>query len=407
MKLSSLPLLTFLLAFASLASATFTTSNFHKDDSGLGNGGHPALNATKSIDYEAILRKFIGDKGHGENNRCPKVWPRAEWRTLTKEQQESWIKATWCLSARPSMLVGTETHLDGRRTSLLDDFVAIHVRLFYTTHYQASFLPWHRLYVHARDLAMRRECGFTGPFPYWDWSLDADVGQVQHSPVLSNAHGISGNGSSPDGTVTSGPFAYLPLSYRNGDEKNESRLDLEPHYLTRAFRVNEIANPQFPTFHEADSSAAIHRLLMTGTSPVNFTTFATALEGVRKDFEVVNPGLHGGVHRAIGGDMMHSHSPNDPVLFLHHANLDRLWWLWQNGITADRSGATATSVNKTDLSSQFWAYSGNTVEYDVDPTGGPRASLFDIQTLEGLYVPNVETYKLMDIERPPLCYTYV
>jgi len=39
---------------------------------------------------------------------------------------------------------------------------------------------------------------------------------------------------------------------------------------------------------------------------------------------------HGGVHNAICGDMCNMHSPNDPLFFLHHANVDRLWWKWQN-----------------------------------------------------------------------------
>jgi tyrosinase len=39
---------------------------------------------------------------------------------------------------------------------------------------------------------------------------------------------------------------------------------------------------------------------------------------------------HDGVHNAIGGDMGTARSPNDPVFFLHHANIDRLWTEWQS-----------------------------------------------------------------------------
>jgi hypothetical protein len=31
----------------------------------------------------------------------------------------------------------------------------------------------------------------------------------------------------------------------------------------------------------------------------------------------------------VGGEMMFSTSPNDPVFFLHHCNIDRLWAEWQ------------------------------------------------------------------------------
>jgi len=42
-------------------------------------------------------------------------------------------------------------------------------------------------------------------------------------------------------------------------------------------------------------------------------------------------GIHNGVHRAVGGDMAGSASPSDPLFFLHHANIDRLWATWQAG----------------------------------------------------------------------------
>jgi Common central domain of tyrosinase len=41
--------------------------------------------------------------------------------------------------------------------------------------------------------------------------------------------------------------------------------------------------------------------------------------------------IHGNVHNAVGGDMRTAHSPTDPVFYLHHANVDRLWARWQTG----------------------------------------------------------------------------
>jgi hypothetical protein len=37
------------------------------------------------------------------------------------------------------------------------------------------------------------------------------------------------------------------------------------------------------------------------------------------------------VHIAIGGDMTSASSPTDPLFFMHHANVDRLWYKWQEG----------------------------------------------------------------------------
>ncbi|KAL9939804.1 hypothetical protein V8E36_001621 [Tilletia maclaganii] len=131
--------------------------------------GHPNLSVTKSIPYTGILMKYIASKGLDEANTCPKIYPRSEWRKLTPTKQQSWINATWCLASRPLVLGGTESHLYGRRTSLLDDFTLVHIRTFHETHYSSTFLflPSHRWFVHARDMAMRKECGFDGPLLYW------------------------------------------------------------------------------------------------------------------------------------------------------------------------------------------------------------------------------------------------
>ena len=52
--------------------------------------------------------------------------------------------------------------------------------------------------------------------------------------------------------------------------------------------------------------------------------------------------IHGNVHNAVGGDMRTAHSPADPVFYLHHANVDRLWAQWQTGPhAADPTNASA------------------------------------------------------------------
>ncbi len=39
--------------------------------------------------------------------------------------------------------------------------------------------------------------------------------------------------------------------------------------------------------------------------------------------------IHNNVHLAVGGTMGGASSPADPLFFLHHANVDRLWADWQ------------------------------------------------------------------------------
>jgi tyrosinase len=50
-----------------------------------------------------------------------------------------------------------------------------------------------------------------------------------------------------------------------------------------------------------------------------FLAFQSTLEGA----------VHASVHNAVGGTMASASSPADPLFFLHHANIDRIWSEWQ------------------------------------------------------------------------------
>ncbi|PYV09693.1 MAG: hypothetical protein DMG07_22580 [Acidobacteria bacterium] len=59
--------------------------------------------------------------------------------------------------------------------------------------------------------------------------------------------------------------------------------------------------------------------LAAANAMTTFRAFQATLEGP----------VHGLVHNALGGDMGSSASPTDPLFWLHHANLDRIWAIWQ------------------------------------------------------------------------------
>ena len=60
----------------------------------------------------------------------------------------------------------------------------------------------------------------------------------------------------------------------------------------------------------------------------------------RKTFE----GLHGNIHIWVGGSMFPMTSPNDPIFFLHHCYVDRVWDRWQipHGFDYPADGAITT-----------------------------------------------------------------
>ncbi|KAF7364338.1 Tyrosinase central domain-containing protein [Mycena sanguinolenta] len=259
-----------------------------------------------------------------ESRLCARPAIRQEWRTLSNEQKLEYITAVQCLHRLPGI-----SHLQGAKTRF-DDFAAVHVVSAGAIHHVGHFLPWHRRFLHVHEIALREECGFEGALPYWDWSLDVASGRsLSESPVFDPVYGFGGNGldiadyngsfenhtlmvaagwvapGAGGGCVTDGPFAEFMLSVGPG-------LNITDHCLSRAINDN---------MQKFLSPARVAELMPLTT----FEEFRIEIEGtpVTKTFRV-----HDGGHIAVGGDMQRFSSPNDPLFYLHHAFLDKIWWDW-------------------------------------------------------------------------------
>jgi len=75
----------------------------------------------------------------------------------------------------------------------------------------------------------------------------------------------------------------------------------------------------------------------------------------------------------------------DPLFFLHHAQMDRLWWQWQ----------------QADPKKRLRDYSGRAVVDNVERT----AKLGDTLSFGGLGT-DVSASEVMNTEAWPLCYRY-
>ncbi|KAJ6534938.1 tyrosinase, partial [Mycena capillaripes] len=246
-------------------------------------------------------------------------------RVLSNEQKLEFITAVQCLHQLPGI-----SHLQGAKTRY-DDFVAVHVVLTENIHNVGHFLPWHRRFLNVYEAALREECGFQGALPYWNWSQDVGSGRpLAESPVFDPIYGFGGNGADiPDyaqkfgrhsrlssagwvapgaggGCVTDGPFASFMLSVGPG-------INVTNHCMTRAINDN---------MRQFLSPARVADLAL----PTTFEEFRIELEGtpVTETMRV-----HDGGHNAVDGEMGDRYSsPGDPLFYLHHAFLDKLWWDW-------------------------------------------------------------------------------
>lgn len=161
----------------------------------------------------------------------------------------------------------------GMPSPTYQEFVQIHIDAMDTpaghmwgAHGGANFLSWHREYL-AKIEARLIAINPLVTIPYWDWVTDRTA---------------------------------IPAALTNP-------ADLAIWGITRgaSFNGNSLA------------SAAQLNTLLAG---INFDMFRDTLEAAP---------FHNRLHVLVGGTMVSSASPSDPLFWLHHAFIDKIWADWQ------------------------------------------------------------------------------
>jgi tyrosinase len=239
------------------------------------------------------------------------------------------------------------------------------------------FLPWHRFYLFYFEEACRKvladardPAAESFALPYWDWSKDQTLPAAfrKSGSVLRNS--TRGNNAQPS---------------RGNPKKIGS---------------------------EFVGTATIDRLLKTD----NFYTFASGparTQRGRGTTGVLEGTPHNRVHVYVDGDMATFLSPKDPIFWLHHCNVDRLWALWVEknptkalpenvtGFTAndwldasmsgffDRSGTAVTRKVKdaTDLANFGYTYKSAVPSRGMLASAAIAPALFDARSREAALPP--------------------
>lgn len=206
--------------------------------------------------------------------------------------------------------------LELKRTGRYDGFVRTHNAFIMSDsdtservgHRSPSFLPWHRRLLIEFEQALQ-SVDSSVTLPYWDWSADRTT-----SASIWGEDFLGGDGRPEDSQVATGPF-----SYGSGKWPITLNVDDRP-YLQREMGQ---AVAELPTQDDVDSVLAMTTYDM---APWNSASngFRNHLEGWRG----VN--LHNRVHMWVGGQMATGFSPNDPIFWLHHCFIDKLWSKWMS-----------------------------------------------------------------------------
>ncbi|OOF95563.1 hypothetical protein ASPCADRAFT_170305 [Aspergillus carbonarius ITEM 5010] len=270
--------------------------------------------------------------------RSSRASTRKEWGELSTKERTNYINAVWCLRGLPSQLPNDQ--YPGVRDRM-DDFVATHINNTLYIHSDGLLLPWHRHFIYLYEKALQDECHYQGTLPYWDWTLFTS--NLTLSPVFDgSATSLSGNGlptlnntstlcpknipcpapGTGGGCLYNGPFtnwtAHLgPFSIAQVQPYGSlppNTWAYNPRCLTRNFTTDWLTS-----VNTADNVTAL-------LSAPDIKSFLALMSPSTLGYV----GAHEGGHAAVGANMLDTWaSVQDPVFFLHHAMVDRVWTLWQ------------------------------------------------------------------------------
>ena len=196
-------------------------------------------------------------------------------------------------------------------------------------HRGPAFLPWHRYFCREFELALQTVKP-TVTLPYWDWAAEEanPLGAPLWNTNPANRIYIGGDGTGPNGTVVTGPFTGWTALIESG---GGALVPRSFPGIVRDLGGATFGNPDFPTVAQVND--AVNNYTTYDTSPWHRSStgsFRNKLEGWLAISPEDNSQLHNRIHIWVGGDMGPGTSPNDPVFYLNHCNVDRLWAKWQH-----------------------------------------------------------------------------
>jgi tyrosinase len=224
---------------------------------------------------------------------------------LTNAEQTAFVSAVKRLK---------ETFRPGCDLSVYDQYVHLHMMgmMDGNTHNGPAFLAWHRQFIRNFELELQAiDPNVT--IPYWDFTVDSLPTSSLWSPEFLGGTGLEENNY----VVMDGPF-------REGEwilafDGPSLRRDLGGAFADRLPSPDDVAAAlQVPQYDAPPWNNA---------SPID-QSFRCFMQGVNDPSGDAQ--MHDLVHDWVGGSMVGMASPNDPVFWLMHANLDRIWADWES-----------------------------------------------------------------------------
>ena len=291
---------------------------------------------------------------------------RKNAKFLSPAEKENFVKACVLMKAQ----IVNPAAPAAQQYSKWDEYVAIHwmiqdafapgdsfVNFGHGGSGSYSFLSWHRFFLFQFEKDLQ---GLVPGvmLPYWDWTDPASImtdtflgpdgtvsSEVRRGYFARNAPGTAGNLVTPAPPWWPAGLTGWILPSAFGDGSGALRRGLGPvGQLPTATNLREtLAKTTYPSFQNALESGA----------------------GLSSLTQHMHNGLHGWIGGTFGQMSDPSYSPFDPIFYMHHCNIDRLWAMWQMDGHADEYPSTGGQDNhrRNDI---MYPWTGGTAGYGTN-----------------------------------------
>ncbi|KAH8675617.1 hypothetical protein BX600DRAFT_432181 [Xylariales sp. PMI_506] len=195
----------------------------------------------------------------------------------------------------------------------------------------ASWYPEDR-----REVFQKAALGFR--IPYWDWAAKPPTGDTVFPQSVGGSPDVRVDGPNGNQTISNPLYSYIfkplnasafvefPFMYWDETKRRPMPL-LGINATSNDSWVSNVLNIGLPTYQQR-----LHNLFSNYGNYSTWSNEAWIPDNNNGTYDSIES-LHDDIHLACGGNYGHmaiiAYSAFDPVFFLHHANIDRIFAIWQ------------------------------------------------------------------------------
>ncbi|NJL19907.1 MAG: tyrosinase family protein [Leptolyngbyaceae cyanobacterium SM1_3_5] len=310
------------------------------------------------------------------------VYPTPTVRSLQIRKSVTRLTLTEKTAFRNALKTIKNTIPAGSQISIYDQFVVQHILTMgfrkslgasgaaqgNPAHSYPAFLPWHRQFLRQFEIELQK-VDPSVTIPYWDWTDPNALNVILQEDFLG------GNGEGESIELSSGKFTGGAV---NSNFFTDWKLDETIHFDPVTMTSLGIKLRRFVAIPPCAASvpkADVQALMKFD----NYEIFNALIEGaiiLNSNQFVAGWALHACAHSIIGGSVVDPQnplrqtrilgtmdsipsSPYDPIFWLNHANVDRLWAEWQDqGHTGETFYPSEGMPYGHNLHDRMWPWDG-------------------------------------------------